>query len=640
MQDHPIKDYGLIGNCETCALVNARGGIDWLCLPTFDGGSFFGALLDREKGGEFALEPLEPCAVTRAYRDDTAILGTRFATSTGTVLLTDFFVVARRPKARFYDFTLLQPTRKLVRTIAVESGHSARLRLAVRARPDYARRPPAWQVAGGGYNTSDAAFFTSLPLTIAEGDLVAEFPITAGERHFAVLDYGDERAAPDWAALDRWEEITEAFWREWNLFNYYRGPHRAVVTRSAVTLKLLTYAPTGAFVAAPTTSLPEVPGGQANWDYRATWLRDTGLLIDTLFRIGYSGEAKAFLDFVVRQAQGEKPQAGDDPIGVLYAIEGGAVPEEAELPHLRGYLDSRPVRTGNRARGQLQLDTFAHILEAFFYFRHTGGKLTRAMRKLIDGSIETLLQRWTEPENGIWESVERRPYTYGKVMAWNGLATAGRIVRQREKELREVCDEIRAKVLASGVRTKDGTTFLADTYETDEVDGAALLAFTSDFLPPDLARGTRARIEQQLGQGALIFRNQTLREDGEGAFLLCSFWLINHLIREGEITRAEGLLDELLEQASPLGLFAEEIDARTGAFLGNFPQAFSHLGLIGTILNLDLARRQPETARLSDHEKFERTVGPTVGIRGVIAGSFRVPRTLLLMFTSRSAWRE
>lgn len=634
LPDYPIKDHGLIGNCETAALVNSRGGIDWLCLPAFDGGSFFGALLDREKAGEFVLEPAGNFEATQRYLDDSAILETRFATSGGIVVVTDFFVIAREKKARFYDFTSLHPTRKLVRTITLAGDHAVPMRVAVRARPDYARTLPGWKEAPGGFATAEASLFTDLKLKLEEDDLVAEFLLEPGARHFTVLDYSEERNAPDFSAIGRWQQITAAFWREWNLFNSYRGPHQAVVRRSAVTLKLLTFAPTGAFVAAPTTSLPEVPGGEANWDYRFTWLRDTGLLIDTLFRLGYSGEAKAFLRFIVRQAD----EAGS--LGLLYSIHGGAVPEENELSHLSGHLESRPVRIGNRAGDQLQLDTSAHLLEAFSYFQHTGGKLDAPRRKLIAQSIDTLIARWCEPENGLWESVEQRRYTYGKVMAWVGLATATKLVPERAEELRKICETIREEVFAKGLKISGDVRYLAETYENNEADAASLLAFTSDFLPLELARATREKIERTLGKGALVFRNERLRQNGEGAFLLCSFWLINHLLKEGEIARGGKSLDELLRRLGPLGLFAEEIDPRTGDFLGNFPQAFSHLGLIGTILNLDLARRKPELARLSDHEKFEKTVGPTVGFRGVIAGFCRVPRTLLLLCASRSKWRE
>ena len=635
--DHPIADYAFIGNCETAALINPEGGIDWLCLPAFDGGAFFGALLDQEKGGTFSLRPVAPCKVERSYVDDSALLETRFITEEGTVVLTDFFVIARAAKARFYDFTTLHRTQKLVRLVRLESGSGVRMLMAVRARPDFARRVPAWQVKDGGYASSEASLFTSVPVAVSEDDLVAEFSLDAGTRHFAVLDFSEQRVAPDLTQIDGWREITEAFWREWNLFNYYRGPHQAIVRRSAVTLKLLTYAPTGAFVAAPTTSLPEVPGGDANWDYRYAWLRDTGLLIDTLFRIGYSGEAKAFLAFVVRQARHEAKE-GSNPVGVMYPIRGGEAPAEEELGHLAGYLGSKPVRLGNRASGQLQLDTFAHVLEALFYFQHTGGKINRSMRKLIERLIMTILQRWPEPDNGLWESVEQRLYTYGKVMAWTGLATAAKLVRQRKRELAAAGKKIRAHVLGAGVKMKDGARFLAETYDGSTVDASSLLAFTSDFLLPDLARTTRARVEKALGKGELVYRNERLRAAGEGAFLLCSFWLVNHFIKEGDLGRAEALLEQLLKRASPLGLFAEEIDERSGAFLGNFPQAFSHLGLIGTILNLDLAKRHPHTAVLSDHDKFQESVGPTIGVRGVIAGFFRVPATFRLLFSRQSKW--
>ncbi len=638
MKKFRIQDYGLIGNCETAALINHDGGIDWLCLPAFDGGSLFGALLDREKGGEFSIRPVEPYEVSRRYLDDSALLETRFQTARGTVVLTDFFVLARSPGARFYDFTSLHPTRKLVRTIRVEGEAQIDLRISLRARPDYARRGPVWSARQGGWEMLETAIFASFALTNSENDLEAEVLLEPGTEHFAVLDYSEQRNAPEAGEIARWRAITEAFWREWNLFNYYRGPHDDVVRRSAVTLKLLTYAPSGAFVAAPTTSLPEVPGGAANWDYRYTWLRDTGLLIDTLFRIGYSGEAKAFLNFVVRQADQGTGEQGD-PLGVLYAIRGGEVPAENELK-LSGYGGAQPVRSGNRARDQLQLDTFAHVLEAFFYFRQTGGKLDRKMKKLIGAATDALLRRWREPDNGVWETEERYPYTYGKVMAWAGLAAAGRLTNGRRAELEQACADIREHVFSLGVKDEGGRRFLAATEEETEVDASALLAFTSDFLPRDLARATRLRIEEKLGEGALLYRNEKMRAAGEGGFLLCTFWLINHLLKEGEMQRAQSLLQEVMARLSPLGLFSEEIEVASGDFLGNFPQAFSHLGLIGTILNLDLAKNHPDWATLSDHEKFERTVGPTVGWRGVIAGSFRVPKTLLLLFASRSRWRE
>ncbi len=645
---YPIKDYALIGNCETAALVNPHGGIDWLCLPDFDSPALFGALLDRENGGEFFLGAAEPCEVLRReYHADSAILQTRLRTEHGTVLLTDFFVIARRRNSRFYDFTSLHPTRKLVRTARLESGGPVSMRLLVKARPDYGRAMPEWRVTPGGHALPQAALFTNLTLRSKGPDLVSEFLLEPGEKRFAVLDSseGGSRIAPDLAALARWQATTEAFWQEWNLFNYYRGAHEKIVRRSAVTLKLLTYAPTGAFVAAPTTSLPEAPGGDRNWDYRYTWLRDTALFIDTLFRIGYSGEAKAFLEFVVGEfMKGAVRGDGDEtPLQVLYAIRGGRVPDEAELGHLTGYGDARPVRAGNRANAQFQIDTFAHVLEAFFYFQHTGGKLDGKKTRLIESAAETLLARWREPENGIWESVERKLYTYGKVVSWIGLMTAAKICARFRQDAEKTGAEIRTETLRRGVQPdEEGRRFLAAVYDEADIDAAALLAFTSDFLPPEIARATRERIERDLGNdsGALIHRNAQSRDGGEGAFLLCGFWLINHLIKENEISRAETALAGILARLSPLGLLSEEIDPASAEFRGNFPQAFSHLGLIGTILNLEQAKRDPRSHAWSDHERFQRSVGPTIGWRGVVAGFFRVPRTLSLLFGSRSKWKE
>lgn len=298
--DYPIRKYGLIGNCETAALLNSDGGIDWLCLPAFDGPSFFGALLDREKGGEFSIRPAGEFRIEQAYSGETAILETRFISEHSTVLLTDFFVIARKKNARFYDYTSLHPTRKLVRLLRIERGDQAMLDVRVAARPDYARAQAEWRAVAGGFASREASLFSNLPLVQCDGDLACRAVLEAGKSYFAVLDYADARTEPSLDQVQAWLETTKAFWNEWNLFNYYRGAHEKVVRRSAVTLKLLTYAPTGAFVAAPTTSLPEKPGGESNWDYRYTWVRDTALFINTLFCIGYSGEAKAFFQFVCK----------------------------------------------------------------------------------------------------------------------------------------------------------------------------------------------------------------------------------------------------------------------------------------------------------------------------------------------------
>lgn len=292
--EYPIKDYALIGNCETAALVNKDGGVDWLCLPAFDAPSFFGALLDREKGGQFTVRPTGESRIEQRYASDTAILETRFVSEQATVLLTDFFVIARTRQARFYDFTSLHPTRRFVRLLRVERGDQAVVDLHVAARPNYGREQPEWRRVSGGFACAQTSLFSHISLEQRNGELACRCILDPGKTYFVVLDYSDAPAEPTLPDVEQWLETTRAFWDEWNLFNYYRGPHEKVIRRSAVTLKLLTYAPTGAFVAAPTTSLPEKIGGDGNWDYRFTWIRDTALFINTLFRIGYSGEAKHF----------------------------------------------------------------------------------------------------------------------------------------------------------------------------------------------------------------------------------------------------------------------------------------------------------------------------------------------------------
>ncbi|CAN5525018.1 glycoside hydrolase family 15 protein [soil metagenome] len=636
--EYPIADYALIGNCETAALINRDGGMDWLCLPAFDSPSFFGALLDREKGGEFVVRPVGDYRTRQAYVGNTAILETHFVSAQSTVVLTDFFVIARTRGARFYDFTSLHSTRKLVRLLRVEQGGQAVVDLRLAGRSDYGRDRAHWSRVPGGFAGADTTLFSNIEFQPDEDVLACRCVLEAGKTSFIVLDYSDDRTAPNLPEVERWLAITKAFWSEWNLFNYYRGSHHEVVQRSAVTLKLLTYAPTGAFVAAPTTSLPEKIGGESNWDYRFTWVRDTALFINTLFRLGYSGEAKAFFNYLSKKC-GEDEQKSHVP-PVLLPIREGTSVEEETLDHLAGYRNSKPVRRGNRAEDQLQLDNYGHFLQSLFYWKHTGGKLDAPKRRMARDTLDALRDAWREPDNGIWEPQEREQHTYSKVSAWIAFQRAGDLGFVSKEESKRLCAEIHAHVLEHGVRKASGRKYLADHYDTDQVDATALLAFTSGFLPAAIARSTREQIERRLSVGPWLYRGESYREDGEGAFLLCSFWWIGHLIREGDLTRAEALLNEIIAAASPLGLYSEEINAETRELLGNFPQAFSHLGLIAAILDLEEAKKNPRGAELADHEKFQRSVGPTIGIRGVLAGFWRVPGTIRLLFVTRSRWRD
>jgi len=640
----PIRDYALIGNCETAALINPNGGIDWLCLPAFDAGSFFGALVDEKKGGSFSLQPSAPFRVEREYLDDSAILQTRFITDRGVVKLTDFFVIARKSNARFYDFTTLHPTRRLVRLVELEKGNGVEMEMRISARPDYARQQPEWRPSGSSaYVTDKATLFSNATLRPEGDDLLGEFVATPGERFFAVLDYNDGRAAPDQKMIDGWLRVTTAFWREWNLFNYYRGPHERMVRRSAVTLKLLTYAGTGGFVAAPTTSLPEQPGGKANWDYRFCWVRDTALFIQTLFGLGYSGEASAFLDFAVgkwmERCEGNDADKNAPTVDVMYPVCDAPIPPDTKLKHLAGYGGAKPVRMGNRAQEQFQLDNYGHLLQSLFFFMQTGGKIDASKRKMLKRLTEEAAHSWREDDNGIWEGPEKHPFTYGKVMCWAGLERARELLGDDDGELEKVCADIRREVLERGLMTIGTRQVLSAKLDEPSLDASTLSAFTVGFLDEHVAKLTRESIEEGLAHGALMHRNDEMAGK-EGAFLICTFWWINHLIREGHLRRAEELLERIVERASPLGLYSEEIDPKTGEFLGNFPQAFSHLGLIQSLLNLEGAKKRPGFYALPDHEKFTRSVGSTIGWKGVIAGFFRVPKTGVLFFSSASKWQS
>ncbi|PZR71956.1 MAG: hypothetical protein DLM52_13775, partial [Chthoniobacterales bacterium] len=617
--------------------------IDWLCLPAFDAGSFFGALLDEEKGGSWSLHPAAPFRVERQYLGDSAILETRFITERGVVKVTDFFVVARNFSARFYDFTSLHSTARLVRLVEAEEGSGIEMEMQVRARPDYARKAAGWRPSGSGaYETKEATFFTNAMLRPNGDDLLGNFVALREGRVFFVLDYNEDRQAPDQKMIDEWLRITTAFWREWNLFNYYRGPHEKMVRRSAVTLKLLTYARTGGFVAAPTTSLPEQIGGDANWDYRFTWLRDTALFIQTLFGLGYSGEAKAFLDFAVKQSmqRSEKKRDKDAPtVGVMYPVCDAPIPPEATLDHLAGYGGSKPVRMGNAAEEQFQLDNYGHVVQSLFFFRHTGGKLDADKRKMLETLTDEVLRYWREEDNGIWEVRETSQYTYGKVMCWVALERAREMLGDKDGKLEKVCTEIRREVIERGLVNVDGRKVLSAKLDEISLDASTLLAFTTGFLEAHVATLTRESLEQKLARGPLLYRGEE-KVGEEGAFVICSFWWINHLIREGQLARAEELLERMIELASPLGLYSEEIDPETGAFLGNFPQAFSHLGFIQSVLNLEGAKKKRGFYALPDHEKFKRSVGSTIDAKGVVAGFFRVPKSALLFFSSASKWRS
>jgi len=324
---------------------------------------------------------------------------------------------------------------------------------------------------------------------------------------------------------------------------------------------------------------------------------------------------------------------------VLWPIRDGTPATEETLAHLAGYRGSRPVRRGNRAENQLQLDNYGHLLQSLFFWRHTGGKLDKAMRRMASDAADILRRCWSEPDNGIWEPQDRRHRTYSKVSAWLAFERASDLGLMSRQQAKEICDEIYTQTLQRGLHEREGRKYLAEHYGSDVVDATALLAFTTGFLPEPLARSTREEIERRLAVGPWLYRSDTHRESGEGAFVLCSLWMVGQLVREGEIVRAESLLKQIMAAASPLGLYSEEIDPVSGDFLGNFPQAFSHVGLIAAVLDVQQAKEHPELTTLPVHQKFAHGIGRTIGVRGVVAGFRRAPKTFRLLFSRRSKWR-
>lgn len=601
---HPIRDYGIIGNCQTCALVAPDGGIDWLCLPLFDSPSFFGAIVDSEKGGSFRICPSVSYRLERFYAENSAVLVTRFITADSTLELRDFFPMPAPGGFRWPwipAWTRETGPRILIRRIHVTGGTAVPIEWRLEARPKYASSEVAWKRPDlfrgmdgrvSRFRCDETDFVTDMPSAERHGRLLTgRFEALPGRQYFASLDHSAERAPLDADEIVRMEDSTLRYWRHWDRMNGYRGPYEAEVRRSAVTLKLLTYPRTGGFVAAPTTSLPERPAGDQNWDYRYVWLRDAAFFINAFQRLGYRSEARAFLDFVVKKGR-EARRAGRDGsseplLDVLYPIHPGSSTEERFLTHLSGYGGARPVRIGNRATRQLQIDNCAHILEAVRHYQEQGGRLSPAHLQLAEQMADDICAHWRKPDNGIWEMPDLRQYTYGKIVCWAALGSAARMLPGESKRLTAAADDIRSEVWSRALMTRDGRPFLSACYGEAVSDASTLLAFLTGFCDKDVAKPTREAIDRDLLDGAHLYRNlEKRRGEREASFVICGFWRVRHLIREGELDAARAAMDALVASSGPLGLFAEEIDPADGSHWGNFPQAFSHLGLIDAALDL------------------------------------------------------
>ena len=589
----PIEDYALLGDCETAALVSRAGSVDWLCWPRFDAGACFAALLGGPEHGHWSIAPLAPVArTTRRYRGHSLVLEMDIETADGMVTLIDFMP----PRDGASD---------LVRLVVGRHGRVA-MRTELVVRFDYGSIVPWVSRMDDGSLRAIAGpdmvvLYTSVPLRGEGLTTAGDFSVAAGETASFVLAYGPSHLPPP-PAIDPLAALarTEQFWEAWARRCTYSGEWPDAVMRSLVTLKALTYHPTGGIVAAPTTSLPEHFGGPRNWDYRYCWLRDATLTLLTLMDAGYFEEAAAWRDWLLRAAAGSPSQ-----LQIMYGVAGEHRLGEWEVPWLPGYEGSRPVRIGNAAHTQLQLDVFGEVMDALYQARRGGLPASSEAWRLAQALIAHLEDIWREPDDGIWEvRGGRRHFVHSKVMAWVAL---DRVVKGAEQfglpgpadRWRELRDRVHAEVCREGFDASIGS--FVQSYGSTELDASLLMIPLVGFLPASDARvqGTVAAIERRLMSDGLVMRYDTSAAvdglpPGEGAFLACSFWLADNYVLLGRRDEARALFERLLSLRNDVGLLAEEYDPRLRRQAGNFPQAFSHVALVDTALNLDSAARPVE----------------------------------------------
>ncbi|MDP8961270.1 MAG: glycoside hydrolase family 15 protein [Actinomycetota bacterium] len=587
---HPIEDYALIGDTQTAGLVCRDGSVDWLCLPRFDSGACFAALLGDASHGRWLLAPAgQVRAVRRRYRPGALVLDTEMDADGGTIRVVDL-MPPRGSDPRRGDNC------DLVRVVEGVRGRVA-MRMQLVARFDYGSIVP-W-VTSHGHTTrmvaGPDALTLATPIATRGEDLatVADFSVSAGQRvPFVLTWHPSHQPAPPpvdgLAAMD----TTSQWWRAWSERSTYRGEWGEAVERSLITLKALTYAPTGGIVAAPTTSLPESFGGSRNWDYRYSWLRDATFTLYALVHAGFLDEAIAWRDWLLRAVAGDPSQ-----LQIVYGLGGERRLPELALPWLPGYEKSQPVRVGNAAYAQLQLDVYGEVLDALHYARRAGMAPQEQAWDLQRVLLDYLESMWDEPDHGIWEvRGPRRPFTHSRVMAWAAFDRAVKGVEQHRldgpvEHWRALREQIHREVMREAYDPERNT--FTQYYGSKELDASLLLIPQVGFLPPShpRVRGTVEAVERELMDGPFVLRYPSdLTEDGlppgEGAFLLCSFWFVDALAMTGQKERAREFFEQLMAIRNDVGLLAEECDPATQRQLGNFPQAFSHVGLINSACNV------------------------------------------------------
>jgi len=608
----PIADYAFLSDCHTAALVAPDGSIDWLCVPSFDAASVFGTLLDRG-AGSFRFGPFGINApAARSYVPGTNVLTTTWHTTTGWLVVRDALVMGPNHQ----EDTITPHTRPpadedaehlLVRTVECIEG-SVELELVCEPVFDYGRTPAEWSLVGGSRQVADATgagttirLQTDLAVGIEGNRARARHVMRKGERAYCSLSWAEGLASPaDVDQADAAIVATTTFWREW--LDRARLPDhrwREPIQRSALAIKGLTYMPTGATVAAATTSLPETPGGERNWDYRYTWMRDSTFTLQALHWLNLDWEADEFMQFVADL----EPNA-DGSLQIMYGVDGRRDLTESTRDELSGYEGAHPVRIGNGAFDQRQNDVFGAVLDSILLHTRRSQRLPRRLWPLVQSQAEGATRVWREPDQGIWEARGApQHYVSSKLMCWIALDRAAKLAGIRgapdlQTTWGELAEEIRADILEHGV---DDRGVLRQHYDTDALDASTLLAALFGFLPGDdpRLRASVLAIADELTEDGFVLRYRTGETDDglsgkEGTFLICSFWLVSALAIIGETARARDLMERLLREASPLGLYAEEFEVATSRHLGNFPQAFSHLAPIEAAGRIILAERLAE----------------------------------------------
>src|ERR671917_1002517 len=590
----PIGDHGVIGNLHTAALVGVDGTIDWLCLPAFDSPSVFCAILDDEKGGHFSLRPVECARSQQLYLPDTNVLLTRYFSPQGLAETLDFMPIITRRGQRH----------RLVRKVRVIRG---KMTFDAECRPafDYARRGHTISVGKSGAVFSSGVgclgLATDVPLRKREREAAgARFTLGEGERATFVLAYLQENEGPGEILSEvGFEELLSStlhYWRRWLSQSTYQGRWREVVNRSSLVLKLMVYDPTGALVAAPTMGLPERMGGERNWDYRYTWLRDAALALYALIYVGFEDEARHFMSWLSDRCH----EDSDGLLQPLYGIDGRTQIVETELDHLSGYMDSRPVRLGNGAYKQRQLDLYGAVLDAAYLYNKHGAPLDYDLWKNLRKILDWLSENWREPDEGIWEvRGGRRQFVSSKLLSWVALERAGRISRQRglpagDGRWMAERDAVYEDIMEKGWNSEKKS--FVQYYGSGALHASLLMMPLVKFVGPTDPRwlSTLDRIQKELAHDTLVkrYRPEYAAPDGlegaEGSFSLCSFWFVECLTQAGRLDEARLALEKMFSYANHLGLYAEEI-GHSGEALGNFPQALTHLSLISAAVPPDRA---------------------------------------------------